>query len=105
MPYLVGGISLVVLAIGSTAPGLLQFFTDKFSRVFPDYRARVLRHEAGHFLVGRLVLSCSCTAAESASIGSSEPRRQNQSKSGDSLPRVGSALQLRVLTRAALRGP
>ena len=51
MPYLAGGVSLVVLAVGSTAPGLLNFFTDKFQTLFPDFRARVLRHEAGHFLV------------------------------------------------------
>jgi hypothetical protein len=29
VPYLVGGISIAVLAIGSTAPGLLQFFIGK----------------------------------------------------------------------------
>lgn len=50
-----GGISLVVLAVGSTAPGLLSFFIDKFSRIFPDYRERVLRHEAAHFLIGYLM--------------------------------------------------
>lgn len=59
MPYLTGGIVLVVLAIGSTAPGLLQFFTDKFQTIFPDYRERVLKHEAGHFLVSQaLALHC-----------------------------------------------
>lgn len=51
MPYLTGGISIVVLALGSTAPGLLGFFINKFSAVFPDYRERVLGHEAAHFLV------------------------------------------------------
>ena len=51
VPYLAGGVSLVVLAVGSTAPGLLNFFTDKFQTLFPDFRDRVLRHEAGHFLV------------------------------------------------------
>ena len=51
MPYLVGGISLGVLAVGSTAPGLLTFATDKFQQVLPDYRDRVLRHEDAHFLV------------------------------------------------------
>lgn len=29
VPYLTGGISIAVLAVGSTAPGLLQFFIDK----------------------------------------------------------------------------
>ncbi len=39
-----GGISLVVLAVGSTAPGLLQFAIDKFSLIFPDYKERVIKH-------------------------------------------------------------
>ncbi len=43
--YLSGGISIVVLAIGSVNPGILQFFIDQFSQVFPDYRERVLKHE------------------------------------------------------------
>jgi hypothetical protein len=51
VPYLTGGISIVVLAVGSTAPGLLQFAIDKFSQFYPDYRERVLRHEGAHFLV------------------------------------------------------
>lgn len=51
VPYLTGAIVLVVLAIGSTAPGLLQFIIGRFAQVFPDYRERVLRHEAAHFLV------------------------------------------------------
>lgn len=55
VPYLVGGISLGVLAVGSVAPGLLQFAIDKFGQLQPDYRERVLRHEAAHFLVWFLV--------------------------------------------------
>ncbi len=55
MPYLTGAICLVVLAVGSTAPGLLQVVIGKFSSVFPDYRERVLRHEAAHFLTGYLL--------------------------------------------------
>ena len=50
--YLIGGISLAVLAVGSTAPGLLKVAIDRFSRINPEYRRRVARHEAGHFLVG-----------------------------------------------------
>eukprot|EP00891_Asterochloris_glomerata_P002802 jgi/Astpho2/2802/e_gw1.00050.156.1_t len=55
VPYLTGAICLVVLAVGSTAPGLLQVVIGKFSSVFPDYRERVLRHEAAHFLTGYLL--------------------------------------------------
>lgn len=40
---------------GSTNPGILGFAIDKFSQVFPDYRQRVLGHEAAHFLVGYLL--------------------------------------------------
>lgn len=53
--YLTGGITLAVLAIGSINPSILQFFIDKFSQVFPDYRERVLRHEAAHMLVAILL--------------------------------------------------
>lgn len=53
--YLTGAIVLVVLAVGSTAPGLLQVFIDKFSQVFPDYRERVVAHEAAHLLIGYLM--------------------------------------------------
>ncbi|KAG2452402.1 hypothetical protein HYH02_002645 [Chlamydomonas schloesseri] len=53
--YLIGGITLVVLAIGSTAPGLLSVVIDRFSQLFPDYKDRVLKHEAAHFLLGYLV--------------------------------------------------
>lgn len=53
--YLVGGVSLVVLAIGSVNPGILQFSIDQFSQVFPDYKERVLCHEAAHFLAGYLM--------------------------------------------------
>lgn len=49
-----GGIAIVVLAIGSTAPGLLQAIIDKFSQVFPDYRQRVVDHEAAHVLIAHL---------------------------------------------------
>mmetsp|Transcript_12439 Transcript_12439/g.37406 ORF Transcript_12439/g.37406 Transcript_12439/m.37406 type:complete len:338 (-) Transcript_12439:3-1016(-) len=55
VPYLTGAIVLVVLAVGSTAPGLLQVFTDFFKTLFPDFRERVLRHEASHFLIGYLM--------------------------------------------------
>jgi hypothetical protein len=50
-----GGICIVVLAIGSTSPGILQFAIDSFSQVFPDYRERVVRHEAAHFLAAHLL--------------------------------------------------
>lgn len=86
--YLIGGISLVVLAIGSINPGILQFAIDRFrqavaqgnscdgfshhvvphldapydapmlkccSVVFPDYKQRVVAHEAAHFLAGYLL--------------------------------------------------
>ncbi|GLJ52175.1 hypothetical protein SUGI_1109850 [Cryptomeria japonica] len=55
VPYLVGSISLVVLAVGSTAPGLLQAAIDGFSSFFPDYQERIASHEAAHFLVAYLL--------------------------------------------------
>jgi hypothetical protein len=36
--YLLGGISIAVLAIGSTNPGILQYAIDSFSLIFPDYK-------------------------------------------------------------------
>ena len=55
VPYLVGSLSLVVLAVGSVAPGLFQVVIDKFSGTFPDYQERILRHEAAHFLTAYMV--------------------------------------------------
>ncbi|KAM5577458.1 hypothetical protein ABKV19_008018 [Rosa sericea] len=55
VPYLVGSISLVVLGVGSTAPGLLQAAISSFSSFFPDYQERIASHEAAHFLVAYLL--------------------------------------------------
>ncbi|KAL3721602.1 hypothetical protein ACJRO7_034010 [Eucalyptus globulus] len=55
VPYLVGSISLIVLGVGSTSPGLLQAAISGFSSVFPDYQERIARHEAAHFLVAYLI--------------------------------------------------
>nr|GEV82977.1 transmembrane protein [Tanacetum cinerariifolium]GEV82980.1 transmembrane protein [Tanacetum cinerariifolium] len=55
VPYLLGSISLVVLAIGSISPGLLQAAIGSFSTFFPDYQDRIARHEAAHFLVAYLL--------------------------------------------------
>lgn len=63
VPYLTGSLVIVVLAVGSTAPGLLQAVIGWFAQVFPDYRERVLRHEAAHFLVYKP--SCSIVDAVS----------------------------------------
>ncbi|XP_051140921.1 uncharacterized protein LOC127258207 [Andrographis paniculata] len=55
VPYLIGSISLVVLAVGSISPGLLQASIGAFSSIFPDYQERIARHEAAHFLVAYLL--------------------------------------------------
>ena len=41
--------------MGSTAPGLLQVAIDRFARISPEYRNRIARHEAAHFLVGYML--------------------------------------------------
>lgn len=53
--YLSGGVSLAVLAVGSTAPGLLEIPIQAFSSLFPDYRERVVAHEAAHFLIAHIL--------------------------------------------------
>ncbi|KAJ9177685.1 hypothetical protein P3X46_012876 [Hevea brasiliensis] len=55
VPYLIGSISLIVLAVGSISPGLLQAAISSFSSFFPDYQDRIARHEAAHFLIAYLL--------------------------------------------------
>ncbi|KAJ8908675.1 hypothetical protein NDN08_005380 [Rhodosorus marinus] len=53
--YLIGGVSIAFLAVGSTAPGLLTaLITTISANLRPDFKERLILHEAGHFLAGYL---------------------------------------------------
>lgn len=58
------------LTLGLTSPTVVQRAISSVRRLSPAYRARMLRHEAGHFMVGHLVglpvVSFSANAASSA---------------------------------------
>ena len=56
------------LTLGIQLPGLVQtLITRSYVVLFPSYRMRLLRHEAGHMLVGHLLgLPCAAVAANSA---------------------------------------
>ncbi|KAF7135652.1 hypothetical protein RHSIM_Rhsim08G0007200 [Rhododendron simsii] len=72
VPYLVGSISLVVLAVGSISPGLLQAAIGGFASFFPDYQERISRHEAAHFLdVNASVHVYACAVLDADGMGSS----------------------------------
>eukprot|EP00186_Timspurckia_oligopyrenoides_P002148 CAMPEP_0182444336 /NCGR_PEP_ID=MMETSP1172-20130603/2819_1 /TAXON_ID=708627 /ORGANISM="Timspurckia oligopyrenoides, Strain CCMP3278" /LENGTH=233 /DNA_ID=CAMNT_0024639871 /DNA_START=370 /DNA_END=1071 /DNA_ORIENTATION=- len=54
--YLIGGIVIVFVGIGSSSPALLQSFSASLSSRFSsDYKSRLVRHEAAHLLVAYLV--------------------------------------------------
>ena len=56
VPYLVGGTSIAVLAIGSLNPSLLQGGIEAVAMIAsPDTKDRVVRHEAAHFLTAYLL--------------------------------------------------
>jgi len=48
--YLIGGLPIALVAIGSTAPGLLALPLQLSQRTGEAYRERVCRHEAAHLL-------------------------------------------------------
>ncbi len=82
VPYLTGGISIAVLAVGSTAPGLLEFAIGKFSSLFPvralprrmppaAQSGRCTLSPAGALLVQQVHSQCSRCTAQAAQAYSS----------------------------------